>query len=110
MSLKFRLAFLYSLSVFIILLISALSIFLFNENFRRGEFNKRLIFECKESADLFFSAPGPPRNILEQLNQMVDNSPHRTTIHIFDSSYKLLYSRHGKSTALSPEVFDHARR
>src|SRR3954447_26306391 len=93
MSLKFRLAFLFSLSVFIILLISAVSIFLFNESFRKGEFNKRLLLEGTETVDLFFNV-GSSSAVLEDIDQLIDNSSHDTKVFIFDSAYALLYSPH----------------
>ncbi len=100
MSLKLRLAFLYSLSVFIILLISALSIFLFNENFRKDEFTKRLLLEASESAELFFSATQPNKSIIDDLNQNAANSGDQEKIFIFDSLYNLLFST--QNTVLPP--------
>lgn len=110
MSLKFRLAFLYSLSVFIILLVSAVSIFLFNENFRKDEFTKRLSLEASESAELLFSVAGPSKSIIDDLNQNADNSSHQARIFIFDSAYNLLYSPHNISApSISPALFRLAR-
>lgn len=111
MSLKFRLAFLYSLSVFIILLASAVSIFLFNENFRKDEFTKRLISEASESLDLFLSTPQPTKSIIDDLNKNAVNFGHQEKIFIFDSSHKVLYSsNNGAMPTVPPEAFDFARQ
>ncbi len=91
MSLKLRLALLFSLSVFIILLVSALSIFILNENFRRDEFIKRLVLEGSESFELFFSVPVPTQDIIDDLNKNAANSLPDEKIIIFDSVYHVLY-------------------
>jgi signal transduction histidine kinase len=105
MSLKFRLAFLYSLSVFIILLISAVSIFVLNESFRKEEFLKRLGLEAAESIQLFVSVPGPPSDIINDLNQNAANSLPKERIFIFDSAYHLLYSSTKTPAPAIPRVY-----
>lgn len=111
MSLKFRLAFLYSLSVFIILLVSAFSIFLFNENFRREEFIKRLLLEASESLQLFTTAGSPTKILIDDLNQNASNFAHEVEINIFDSAYHLLYSSpQSSSPSISPNLFQTAKK
>src|SRR5690349_20624064 len=92
MSLKFRLALLCSLSVFIILLISAFSIFFLNENFRRDEFSKRVVLEALENIDLYFSIPAPTPAIIDELNKNAANSLPQEKIFIIDAAKRLLYS------------------
>ena len=110
MSLKFRLALLYSLSVFIILLLSALSIFFLNENFREEEFSKRLILEATESIQLFSSGPGDTNRIIEFLNQNAANSLPEEKIYIFDSARRLVYASVPiPSPSISKKKFDLAK-
>ncbi|MGI8635089.1 MAG: HAMP domain-containing sensor histidine kinase [Segetibacter sp.] len=92
MSLKFRLALLYSFSVFIILLISAFSIIFLFENFRRDEFSKRVVFEAIENVNLYFSVPTPTPGIIDDLNKNAANSLPQEKIYIYDSAHNLLYA------------------
>jgi signal transduction histidine kinase len=101
MSLKFRLALLYSLSVFIILLISAFLIFFLNEDFRKEEFAKRVVLEAHESLDLYFSNPVPTLSIINDLNKNVANSLPDEKIYIYDSARHLLYAT---PNALVPSI------
>jgi signal transduction histidine kinase len=105
MNLKFRLALLFSLSVFVILLISALSIFLFNENFRKEEFTKYLALEGIERAERFFSIPGPSKSIIDDFNKFIDKSSDKTKFFIFDFQYRLLYSSPGSTAPAIPTTF-----
>lgn len=111
MSLKFRLAFLFSLSVFIILLASALSIFLFNESFRKDEFTKRLVLEASETLQLFLSVPGPNQSIINDLNENAVNFGHQEKIFLLDYRYNLLYSSPGaEPPSISRALFETARK
>jgi signal transduction histidine kinase len=111
MSLKFRLAILFSLSVFIILLASAVSIFLFNESFRKEEFTKRLVLEGSECMQLYLSVPGPPKSIIEELNQKAVNFGHKENIFLFSFDHKLLYSTpEAEPPNISPGSFEIARK
>src|SRR3954471_16972884 len=105
MNLKFRLALLFSLTVFVILVISALSIFLFNENFRKEEFTKYLTMQGTESAELFFSIPSPSKSVFDDFNKFFDKSSDETKIFIFDFQYRLLYSPHGAPAPAIPAEF-----
>jgi len=111
MSLKFRLALLYSLSVFIILLISAFSIFFLNENFRRDEFSKRVVLEALENIDLYFSIPAPTPAIIDDLNKNAANSLPQEKIFIFDAAKRLLYSTpNAPAPSISAEQFKTAEQ
>lgn len=111
MSLKFRLAILFSLSVFIILLVSAVSIFLFNESFRKEEFTKRLVLEGSECIQLYLSVPGPTQSIIDDLNRNANNFGHKENIALFSPEYKVLYLSPGTVLPnFSPELFKIARK
>ncbi|HEX8278700.1 MAG TPA: ATP-binding protein, partial [Segetibacter sp.] len=97
MNLKTRLSLLYSLSVFIILLVSAMSVYVFNENFRRNEFSRRLVAEAKENEPLFYSLPKLSPQIGEQLKQNAGNSLENQKISIYDPFFHLIYSTAGKN-------------
>lgn len=111
MNLKFRLAFLYSLSVFIILLLSAFSIFLFNETFRKAEFVKRLVLEGTKSAQIFLSVSHPTFSIINELNRNAESSLPEEKIYIFDTAYHLLYSTHNFTPpTISLQLFRTAKK
>ncbi len=111
MNLKVRLALLFSLSVFIILMASAISVYLLNENFIKEEFIKRLTTEAKESGQLVFSVPQLNDNVVQQLNQKALYSLPEENISIYDSAYNLLYSTPGSRIPhISPESFSIAKR
>lgn len=110
MNLKVRLALLFSLSVFIILMIFSVTIYFLNENFRKEEFLKRLALEAKENSDLYFSAPKPTPKILDQLNQNLLTAPHQLNVSILDSTRSLLYSSPGSHLPqIDRKTFDVAR-
>lgn len=111
MNLKVRLALLFSLLVFIILIAFSVSIYLLNENFRKAEFVKRLAAEGKESSQLYFSAPKPTGKILDELNENSLNSLHEEKVFIYDSAHNLLYATPGSlNPGISSTTFDVARR
>jgi signal transduction histidine kinase len=109
MNLKVRLALLFSLSVFIILLASGIAIYLLNESFRKEEFLKRLTSEAKEAGDVFFSTSQRADTAFERLHLTALNSLPRETIAIFDSAHNLLYATPGhKTPTFAPEIFNEA--
>ncbi|HEX8462682.1 MAG TPA: ATP-binding protein [Segetibacter sp.] len=96
MNLKTRLATLYSLSVFIILLVSAVSILVLNENFRKEEFFKRLVLEAVEIHRIY-----TPDNVDEATKAVEFNSRNSLVeekIFIYDSALQLRYA-HPKAGA-----------
>ncbi len=111
MNLKVRLAFLYSLSVFIILLVSGVSIYVLNENFRSAEFKKRLSLEAEESYLLFTSVPQLTNEITEELNQNAINSLPDEELVLFDVNRVPIYQS-GNYTIpqFDPEYFTTARK
>lgn len=110
MSLKFRLAFLFSLSVFIILIASAIAIYISNESFREKEFIKRLTAEAVESGQLYLSAPKPSAIIFERLQQNVINSLPQESVFIYDSASNLLYATHtNRIPKISTQLFNTAK-
>jgi signal transduction histidine kinase len=92
MNLKIRIAFLFSLSVFIILLIFAVTIFIFNENFRREEFFARVESEAKEVAGVLLKDTALPRNTQEVIQHLAASSLQHQGICIFNSSFAILYN------------------
>jgi signal transduction histidine kinase len=110
MKLKFRIAVLFSLFVFIILLISAVSIYILNENFRKEDFFVRLKDEAQEAAHILFKHHRSHPNILTELSKVAASPLREESIHIFDSSYNILYSTSGNDKpAVSPEAFQVAK-
>ena len=97
MNLKARLALLYSLSVFVILVISAVSIYILNESFRKTEFNKRLMLEATESFEIFTSQPELTPENIEALNRNANNSLLGQEIFIFNSSMRSIFSSQGST-------------
>ena len=97
MNLKARLALLYSLSVFVILVISAVSIYILNESFRKTEFNKRLMLEATESFEIFTSQPELTPENVEALNRNANNSLLGQEIFIFNSSMRSIFSSQGST-------------
>ena len=105
MNLKTRLAFLYSLSVFIILVASAVSIYLLNENFRKKEFIKRLVVEASENYRLYINT-GKPEDVIGALNTNAQNSLFEEQVFIYDSTLRLLYASPGsRPVEISPDLF-----
>ncbi|WP_026260388.1 HAMP domain-containing sensor histidine kinase [Segetibacter koreensis] len=111
MNLKVRIALLFTLSVFIILLVSAVSVYLLNEKFRKEEFIKRLTTEAKESGQIFFSESKPsPGDSLRLLQNAVNSLPQEN-LFIYDSAFHLLYSTPGSHIPkISAETFNKARQ
>ncbi len=110
MNLKVRIALLFSLLVFIILMASAIFVYLLNEKFRRDEFFKRLTAEAKESGQMFFSGQRPGANVFEQLNENALHSLPEENILIYDSAFHLLYATPGsRLPAISTESFKKAQ-
>ena len=105
MNLKVRLALLYSLSVSIILIASAITIYFLNKNFSKEEFEKKIVLEAMESGKLFFSAPKPDEVILEKLSKNTFNSFPEENIVIFDSSHTVLFSTSQSYVANIPSTF-----
>lgn len=105
MTLKIRLALLYSLSVFIILLASAVSIYILHENFRKEEFIKRLVTEANESHQVFFSEARPTTEIIELIDQNALNSLQAESLFIFDSAYHTLYASPRTTATRIPKHF-----
>jgi hypothetical protein len=102
MNLKTRLALLYSLSVFIVLVASAVSIYVLNENFRKEEFIKRLVIEASESYQLF-TDDDKIEYLDDQLDFNAQTSLQQEKIFIYDSALHLRYSSPGaKPINISP--------
>lgn len=97
MNLKARLALLYSLSVFIILVISSVSIFILNEEFRKNEFNKMLMLEATESFQIFTSQPELTPEIIDDLNRNAATSLLGQEIFIFNSSMRAIFYTKGSA-------------
>jgi signal transduction histidine kinase len=109
MNLKTRLALLYSLSVFIVLVASAVSIYVLNENFRKEEFIKRLVIEASESYQLF-TDDDKIEYLDDQLDFNAQTSLQQEKIFIYDSALHLRYSSPGaKPINISPQIFEAAR-
>jgi signal transduction histidine kinase len=92
MNLKIRIAFLFSLFVFIILMISAISIYLLNADFRQEEFFKRVEIEAKEIAELYLKGQNSRVQVLREINQNVVSGLPEEQSNIYDSSYHVLYT------------------
>ena len=111
MSLRYRIAFLFSVSVFIILLISSLFIFLLNDDFREKEFNKRLLSESLQSEDIFTDNAFPTKKQIRDLNDNANNSLQSEYIFIFDSTLSILYSSlKSKPPNLTPSFFEKVKK
>jgi signal transduction histidine kinase len=91
MSLKFRFALLFSLSVFLILAISAVSIYVLNEGFRKEEFFKRLKVEAEESSAIYFEHNTSRVENERELLINAHNSLPVEKLAILDSSQQVLY-------------------
>lgn len=102
MNLKSRLAFLYSLSVFIILLASAFTIFLFAENFRKKEFVKQLVIEATESYQLYFKLNRTNAEVEQELNENNSVSITGTSIFVYNSNLRAIYATPGSSVPRIP--------
>jgi len=110
MNLKVRLALLFSLSVFIILMTSAISVYFLHESFRKEEFLKRLVSEAEKSAQLFFNVQGPAAEIVKQFHQNVQYSLPEENIFIYDSAFHLLYATPGSHIpVILPSSFNKAK-
>ncbi|MGI8757528.1 MAG: HAMP domain-containing sensor histidine kinase [Acidimicrobiales bacterium] len=92
MNLKLRIASLFSLFVFIILMASSVTIFILNENFRKDEFFKRVENEAKEASELFFKRQQSRSDIAKEIDLMASSSLPEQDICIFDSSFHILFS------------------
>lgn len=92
MNLKVRLAFLYSLSVFIILVASAVSIYFLTENFRKEEFYKRLAVDATQSLYLFEEFYPAAQNKQRSLKQQINNTLPHEKFWIIDSAGQLLFT------------------
>lgn len=111
MNLKVRLALLFSLLVFIILMALSISVYLLYVKFRKDEFFKRLTTEARQSEQIFFSAPQLNENVVHQLNKNAFHSLPEENIFIYDSAYHLLYSTPGSRIPhISPGTFAIAKR
>lgn len=111
MNLRFRLAFLFSISVFIILLISSFSIHFLNEDFRVKEFNKRLLNEAYQSEVIYKSREVLNKAILNSLDENALNSLTNEFIFVYDSTFNLLYtSPQSKIQNLNPSYFAKAKK
>jgi len=106
MNLKTRLALLYSLSVFFILLASAISIYILNENFRKQEFVKRLVNDASETFQILINLPDQSTEALKTISDHAIGSLPNEKIFIYDSNQKLIYASPGAtSPGLFPEYF-----
>lgn len=97
MNLKTRLALLYSVSVFIILVASAVSIYVLNENFRKNEFTKRMMLEATECFEIFTATPEITQETIDALNTNAANSLAGEEIFIFNSSMRAIFSTEGSN-------------
>ena len=111
MTLKLRLALLFSISVFFILTISALSIYYFNENFRKEEYNKRLVLEANESNRTFIGDTDLSKKTIAALNENALNSLVKENIIIIDTQFNSIYKSPGSTLPfISMELFAKARK
>ncbi len=111
MNLKLRIALLFSLFVFIILMISSVTIFILNENFRKDEFFKRVQNEAKEASQLFLKLQPPSSDIVKEINLMASSSLPQQQTGIFDSSFNILLSTSNyHSPTIPTKFFDVARK
>ena len=92
MTLKLRIAFLFSLFVFIILMISSVTIFILNENFRKDEFFKRVENKAKEVAQLVLKRQLSADDINREINLITSSSLPEQQICIFDPSFSVIYN------------------
>lgn len=107
MSLKARLAVLYALSVFIILVTSAFTIYLLNESFRKAEFSKRLLLEAEESNLQFSGSPTLTADVIQALNQNAANSLPQENLIIYDSALTILYKNvHSPNPKISRNILN----
>ena len=97
MNLKTRLALIFSLSVFIILVASAVTIYVLNETFRKNEFTKRLMLEATESFEIFTSNPEISPEIIDALNRNANNSLSGEEVFIFNSSMRAIFASQGNT-------------
>jgi signal transduction histidine kinase len=110
MSLKIRLALIYSLSVFIILVASAISIYLLNESFRKEEFHKRLVLESSESFQLVANERGISPAVAEELNAKAANALQSEEIFIYNASLRIIYaSPHSQQPKIPSRFFSEAK-
>ncbi len=91
MSFKFRFALLFSMSVFLILTISAIYIYVLNEEFRVEEFYKRQQAEAEKVSSIFFYKSASPQEAMQRINVLLSALPDER-VTIVDSSFKVLYS------------------
>lgn len=91
MSFKYRFALLFSLSVFIILTVSAIYILVLNEEFRRSEFYQRLRSEGEKVSELYFKKGYSGEQARNQLTLMLASVPEEQVV-ILDSSQRVLYA------------------
>ncbi|MDB5250808.1 MAG: two-component sensor histidine kinase [Segetibacter sp.] len=105
MNLKIRLALLYSLSVLVILVVSAVSIYVLNENFRKEEFIKRLSLKAKETYTLFYGNRRLPTNVANGLNNGFHYSLPEENVSLFDSAYHLIYTSPGSHSLKIPRDY-----
>ena len=94
MNLKTRLALLYSLSVFIILVASAFSIYFLNENFRKQEFIKRLIIEASEINQLYANDKSG-KEIKKALEANTKSALRDEVIYVYNSVFQLQFASPG---------------
>lgn len=110
MTLKLRLALLFSISVFFVLTISAISIYHFNENFRKEEYYKRLVLEANESNRTFIGDTGLSKITIKKLNENSLTSLVNENIIIVDSHFTTIYKSPGsKPPGITREMYDKAR-
>ncbi len=86
MNLKLRIAFLFSLFVFIILMISSVTIYILNENFRKDEFFKRVENKAKEAAQSYFRQLQSGSNGFKEINTISSSYLPEQSTCILDSS------------------------
>ncbi len=111
MNLKIRIAFLFSLFVFIILMIFAVSIFILNENFRREEFFVRVKDEASEVSELLLKGNLSDAKIVAEINHIAATSLHNQSIFIFDSFFNIVYNSPGNyKPAISNKIFQLAQK
>lgn len=104
-NLKIRLAFLYSLSVFIILVSSGIAIYFFNENYRKQEFSKKLTLEAIRSAAIIYSSPHISADVTEKLNKSSLQSLNHGSLYIYNIGLQLLYISPGSPAHQIPKRY-----
>jgi signal transduction histidine kinase len=110
MSFKSRFGLLFSLSVFLILTVSALYVFILNEDYREQEFFMRLKDEAIQSSGISFRNGLPAAEVQNELNANAINSLPNERIAIVDSALQVMFAAPNDSqVVINPSYFSIAK-